>query len=403
MADRTAIDTIKGYFYQFDYSIDQILNLDSDTDSIVIEGIEDVDIKTATDETAVQCKYYSKSEYNHSVIAEPIRLMLDHFAEVKKGTKARINYKLRGHYKSGQSKLTLPLDISTLKDNFLFYKKDKVRHEHHTELGLTDTDLTDFISLLEIDINAKDLDKQFKDLIAEFRKLFSCSEFTSEYFYYNNALRVIKELSIKPAVIDRTIIKKDFLSKINTSKILFNEWFVKFKGEKLHFQNLKKEYFTFLNVSPFERFFLIEIDSRNYLRGDIKELLFIISRKWSKVSKREPKPFCPYVYIHGINPSELIELKKEMISEDFFINDGHDFEGAEFNPNSIIRRADSYNQIKLKILNSLSHIDLTISKIPKTKEVYQFYILNSYYTSTNPALKHIQIQVDKIQNIKHIL
>ena len=134
MADRTAIDTIRGYFYQFDYSIEQILQLSNDTDSVIIEGIEDIDIKTVTDETAIQCKYYSKTEYNHSVIAEPIRLILNHFAEVKKGTKSKINYRLRGHYKSGQSKLTLPLNLVTLKDYFLTYKKDKVKHEHHKEL-----------------------------------------------------------------------------------------------------------------------------------------------------------------------------------------------------------------------------------------------------------------------------
>ena len=54
MTDRTAIDTIKGYFYQFDFSILKILELPNDTDSVVIEGIEDLDIKTATEENAVQ-------------------------------------------------------------------------------------------------------------------------------------------------------------------------------------------------------------------------------------------------------------------------------------------------------------------------------------------------------------
>jgi hypothetical protein len=97
MKDRAAIDTIKGYFYQFDYSIDQILGLPNDNDTIVIEGVEDIDVKTATDELAVQCKYYAKSEYNHSVIAEPVRQMLHHFSEVKKGKKAPMHYKLRGH------------------------------------------------------------------------------------------------------------------------------------------------------------------------------------------------------------------------------------------------------------------------------------------------------------------
>ena len=97
MIDRTAIDTIKGYFYQFDYAIIKLLELSIETDTIIVEGIEDVDINTATEETAIQCKYYANTEYNHSVIAKPIRLMLDHYKEVINGTKKRINYKLYVH------------------------------------------------------------------------------------------------------------------------------------------------------------------------------------------------------------------------------------------------------------------------------------------------------------------
>lgn len=123
MTDRTAIDTIKGYFYQFDYAIAKLLELGNDTDTIIVEGIEDVDISTATEETAIQCKYYAKTEYNHSVIAKPIRLMLDHYKEVVNGNKQRINYKLYGYFQSGQTKLTLPIDSTILKKHFLTYDK----------------------------------------------------------------------------------------------------------------------------------------------------------------------------------------------------------------------------------------------------------------------------------------
>lgn len=41
---REATSTIKGYYYQFDYFILQLLQLQDDDDSVRIEGIEDVDI-----------------------------------------------------------------------------------------------------------------------------------------------------------------------------------------------------------------------------------------------------------------------------------------------------------------------------------------------------------------------
>ena len=76
MTDRSAVDTIRGYFYQFDLSILSILRLKSPEDSVEIECTEDVDIRTATDVTATQCKYYAKTEYNHSVIKDAVKHMV---------------------------------------------------------------------------------------------------------------------------------------------------------------------------------------------------------------------------------------------------------------------------------------------------------------------------------------
>ena len=63
--DRSAVDTIKGYFYQFDFYILKILSSTNDLDEFTIEGIEDVDIETSQGLTAVQCKYYEGTEFNY--------------------------------------------------------------------------------------------------------------------------------------------------------------------------------------------------------------------------------------------------------------------------------------------------------------------------------------------------
>lgn len=73
--DRTAIDTIRGCYYQFDLYALRIL--ESSGEKIVLEGIEDVDVRTATETTAIQCKYYEGTSYDHSVIAKSIRWMLN--------------------------------------------------------------------------------------------------------------------------------------------------------------------------------------------------------------------------------------------------------------------------------------------------------------------------------------
>lgn len=403
MPDRTAVDTIKGYFYQFDYAIAKLLELKQDTDTIVVEGIEDVDISTATEATAVQCKYYAKTEYNHSVIARPIRLMLDHYNEAKKGTKQRINYKLYGFFNSGQDKLTLPIDIIFLKDKYLTYTEKNVKHFHHTLLGLTDVELADFLSLLSIDIQASEYEKQLTTILALLARQFNCSHFEAEHFYYNNALKIIKDIAVDGVAANRRISKSVFLTKINYKRVLFNQWYITYKGAKKLFKELRGQYFTMLNISPFERFFTIEVPTVSYSRPELKDVLFTISKKWSKLSPREAHPFCPYVYLHGISPQELLELKTEIHSEGFFFVDGFDFCGATFNPKSIARPVNNFTAVKLKILNEFDHIEQTIREITKTKEIYQFYITSPFLNTNYANAKHVNIQFYKLADIKEII
>lgn len=403
MTDRTATDTIKGYFYQFDYAITKLLELESDNDTIVVEGVEGVDINTATEETAVQCKYYAGTEYNHSVIARPIRLMLNHYRNVINGQAKKINYKLYGFFKSGQVKLTLPIDLTFLKDNFLTYTERKVKHYHHNDLNLADHQLDDFISLLTIDISACEYKSQLLKISALLIKQFSCNDFEAENFFYNNALKVIKDISVESSIIKRRISKAEFLKRIDFRSVLFNEWFIAYKGETKLFADLKSQYFTNLNSSPFERFFIIEVPATSYVSSELKDLIFLISEKWSKHSKRNPQNFCPYIYLHGMRQDDLLKLKKELHSEDFTFIDGFDFEGSEFNPISITKPATISNLIRLKILNKLEYLDLTIKEITKTKEIYQFYNTKPFFEDSYSNIKQVKIQFSKLTDIKRII
>jgi hypothetical protein len=404
MTDRSAVDTIRGYFYQFDYSILRVLQLSKPEDSIAIECIEDVDICTATDITAVQCKYYSGTEYNHSVIKPAIRYMLSHFKAIRDEGKPVVRYSLRGHYNAGQHKLTLPIDVAFLKQHFLTYSERKVERRHHVELGLSDAVLVEFLSVLDVDINAASFEDQFAQVIQELQTAYRCTPFTAEYFYYNNSLALMRELSIQPTQADRIITKRAFIDRSDTSSVLFNEWFVRKKGEKAHFAALRKEYFTGLNLSPFERFFLVEVDPITLVRSDLKDVLHILSKKWSKTTKRDgTSSFCPYVYIHGLPTDELVDLKKELAAEGFGFIDGYDFHGADFNVISITKPATHDNGIKLKVLNSIADLSATLGAVTKTRELYQFYLKKCYFDHANKAVKHVQIQLQNLTDIKAII
>src|SRR5687768_11131471 len=160
MVNRSAVNTIRGYFYQFDRTILEILSLSDWTDTVDIECIEDID-KNASDETiAIQCKYYSLTEYNHSLLAKPIRLMLDDFFQRIRNGKPLIRYKLYGCYETGQHKLPSSIGLQFLKDHFLTYIQKGIKHEYHNALNLNDTELEKFLARLDIDINAESYREQ---------------------------------------------------------------------------------------------------------------------------------------------------------------------------------------------------------------------------------------------------
>jgi len=126
---RTAISTIKGYFYQFDKSILEILEQSDETNIVTIEGVEDIDIEKDDEIQFFQCKYYEKTDFNNSIIKEPIQLMFRHY--LKNRTEARDKnfiYRLYGFYKKGHEKL-LQLTQETLKTYFLEFENYEVIDE----------------------------------------------------------------------------------------------------------------------------------------------------------------------------------------------------------------------------------------------------------------------------------
>lgn len=406
MTSRQATDALKGYLYQFDLTILNLLNLKDPESIITIEGIEDVDITIDELTTAVQCKYHSKREYNHSVIAKPIRLMLHDFKERLKDDGEIINYKLYGHFKSGQHKLTLPLELDFLKEKILTYTKNSVEIKEHEVLGLTDSELEVFRDNLSVNIHASDFENQYSEIIGLLMSLFHCDKYTAENHYYNNALKVIKDYSILEKENQRRITKKQFITKIDNTKVLFNKWFVLYKGKKNFLKELRMMYFTSLNTSPFDRFFLIEIDKHNYSRPLLKELLLKISNKWSKLSKRSgDKTFCPYIYIFNLDYDELLAIKNEFTRENIIFVDGHPYLGADFSVNSITTKPNHHNGIQLKIINESIHIQQILRSISNTREIYQFYFTNPFFELDDEfeGIKHIKIQIENINDIGEII
>ncbi|MGE6391340.1 DUF4297 family anti-phage-associated protein [Psychrobacter pacificensis] len=403
MSDRSAIHTIKGYFYQFDYTIFQILSQENPSNILTVEEIEDLDIEEGGEITAIQCKYYENTEYNHSVISKPIRLMFDDFINRKRNNSRKIKYKLYGHYKSGQDKLIQTIDLDLLKSAFLTYRKGEVEHKHYEKLQATDNELEEFISILDIDVYATEYSSQLEIIFENMERIFNCERFEAENYYYNNALNEIKNLSIQSNVNDRKVSKSDFLRNINKKEIIFNKWFVEIKGKNQHLKNLKKNIFSALNVESFNRFFLLEVDINSYDRADLIELILLISKKYSKLTKRTPDRFCPFIFIKNIEEKEIIEIKKYLTSAGRKFIDGYYFQGADFSPRFMLQAISYENPIEIKFLNNIEDLKTILKFSDKMVCIYQFYIDEPFFYYENDNMKHIRIELKEIKDIKEVI
>lgn len=409
MAERDAVSTILGYFYQFDRTIQSILGLAQDGESVAVECIEDIDIHTATEATAVQCKYYAKSEYNHSVIKPAIEFMLAHYKKGLADEKPLIKYQLCGHFSQGQDKLVLPIDIEFLKENFLTTSKKATSKKKaeiikkHEILGVTDAELNDFLLRLTIDLHAPEFEKQFQSVIDTLVKQFSCSKFVAE-FYYNNALRVIKDLSTSHDPKMRTVTKAEFIKQIDASRnLLFDEWSVVRRGKKAYFADLRKRFFSAsVNLQPAHRLFVVHIAPGTYQRIDAKSLLQEISRKYAQISPRAKSKFSPYVLIQGIDPAELAGLKRELKDEQVSFIDGYDFKDAEFDSGSISRNATADGP-ELRIFGDAHQAQETFTSVRVRREIYEFYVSEPLEHFGSAAIKHITLQIPDYQDISKII
>ena len=387
---RDAVSTIKGYYYQFDYFILQLLYLQNDNSAVCIEGIEDVDLLGPDEVKAIQCKYYEGTKCSPSVIGEAVRPMIRHFAEHKNDS-VKYTYRLFGHYKEGQDSIPDKLTLDFLKEKLLTYTKDKVKHETHLELGLSDQELSVFLKRIEFMLDSNTYEEQIEEIIRQMTEVLHCNDYEARFFYYNNAVSFVKEIAVKKTKTARTVSKGKFLEAIGIKRNLFDKWYIEFIGYEKYYKAVRKQYFAQVNVSPKNRFFLIECDE-HVQDGEIVDIVTKISEKWSRLSAREQTPFCPLIYLQGLSSSRLANVKLILQENDFHIWDGYEYKDATFSAASLARQVNHYINIRAKIINKVNYIDEMLETCSGVKEVFQFYIQKPYYIQTRYIHKSFQIQ-----------
>jgi hypothetical protein len=404
MTNRAANSTIKGYFYQFDHTVVQILSATSGTSVATVEGIEDVDLETGGENILTQCKYYEGTGYNHSVIKDAVIHMLRHFKDSGCPVLSSSRYRIYGHYSAGQEKLPADFDIAFLKKHLLTYTFKDVTHEVHNELSITDGDLGRFRNLLEIDVRAKSYDEQqeeAKQLLKS--QIPGCQQDDADAFYYPNAINVIQSLAIQSDVKDRKITKASFIAAVNRKDLVFSVWLRKKFGDEYYARAVKKKHFRFpssTNVPKSARVFALDAKSEFDL-PNLTQLLVKIGNRFSHVEKMRTLPgdrFCPFVLLSGISPAELISLKENLLAQGVELTDGHAFDGARFSAERLARPPTKDQLTKLKFLGApsqLAHVAAAVSG--STMEIFDFFKTSALDAAfVPPGVPHNKIKTETV-------
>ncbi len=359
MRSRVADATIKGFYYQFDTSILEIIKLKKNNEFIVIEGIvEDIDIHTATENSTVQCKYLSKPNYTYSAVREPIIKMMEHF--INPATPNNFKYILYAHFENETPGNEPTIDVPTFKE-ILTYKVKGIEKHYEIDNSITDKQLENFLSQFKLKFGIEFYEQQ-KTLIEKLKTHFCCSEFIADKHFYNNALRVVIDRAIKKNEADRTITKGQFLKEIDCSKTLFNEWFIKLRSKKEYLketnQNLKST--RTLEQSRAKVIFI----GKNVITANNAELPLLdfienLIAKYYKLnsSLRTAKPL---TLILDCDRQQIQNIKMQLIENQTSFNDGFEelkFSSYFFNKEPVINKSLNGN----KLINS-SYIVKLISK-----------------------------------------
>ena len=390
---RSAEATIRGFIYQFDATILKILKANAG-DSIVVEGIEDVDLYNANRVDAVQCKYYEGTSLTNAELRKIVEPMLEHF----KTETRKINYSIYGYFKSTKK---FPLDDpAKFKSEVLAYKKEKITYNVADDFGITLEVLTEFLKCLKFEYTGM-FDEHQGKVAGQLKDTLRCSVDEVDCLYYPNAMSVIESLAVQPIKANRTITKTEFLQRISVKKILYSRWFLEEKGREKFCKKIKKQHFSSFNVLPYDRFFIIEI-SDGIKISDLKSVLLKIGKNMSTVSKskRTKDRFAPFVCIRNLADSEYSSLKNQLYAEGHRFVDGFPFEGANFQFCNLALPQTEENKLTFRFVKE-DMLDAVIAKTTGTKEVYEFF--HSRPTNERENVKHIQIPVKEVNDISLIV
>lgn len=420
---RQADSTIKGYSYQFNKSILEILKAE-EADKIVLEGvIEDIDIQSPTSITTIQCKYHEDKKYQISNVAAPLLEMLCHYCECAYLGKS-VSYILYAYYADNVDSVdmadfvkflesTTDKDILskyfhriyTISDPVILAIANKVKKSSTEKEQLLNYYKTNRKSL-SLRVNIKDFwdnftyvkAEQFDELQAKvIQELEDITDHdTATSLFYPNAFSHIAFLSSKVDSSDRTITKSEFIDFLQNQKsVLLTRWTIGALDREQLLKSKKAYLSTAFASNPDVRAFVF---SDTFLDTAGSKIIAFIHEYLNKYFKKR-KLQKPPIFIFGSKNSTLMQNSLlELYKYQQSVNTGSI--GTAFLEDSFINNTNCASDFSCKI-TLLDNISVDILE---KCNVNQLYVIGNIDTPLNSPNYYVEkLDITDVGSLRYLV
>ncbi|MGO9864188.1 MAG: hypothetical protein ACLPLR_11310 [Terriglobales bacterium] len=348
---RVADFTIKGFLYQFNKTLLEILKSQNDS-LITVEGIvEDVEVAAMGAMTAIQCKYHEATAFTPSSIFRPVLQMMDHFHA---NPEANVRYILFAHYPS-MKEAPQPSVLKTYLQNALDSKKKDLGKLAAVLRGKVNLD--GFLARFTLEPGPK-----FEDLVAQVCAAFKengIPEGDIDTLAYPNAVNMIAELSVKHDPTKRQTTNKTFIERLKSiRKTAISRWTMALRTRKQLLDARRKQLKTHLDTNSRRRYFVI--DSKRLEDYQEEFVLFVkdyLDKYHFKPAHIFTPIFCLSATREGFDAIRLRLFRMHIVSADGYV--GGTFDEPHFFREPICKgRREIKREFSLRLLRWEDHSQL---------------------------------------------
>lgn len=321
---RNANAAIKGYIYQFDRTIIELLSADDEI-VITVEGVEDFDLTGPRSYEAVQCKYLEAQAFSLPLIRDPVIAML---ADSTKHSDRRYRLYI---YCGDLSKFTTNLNLETLKK--CLTKKPNTGQPLHLFSEYSDQQLNSFAERLTLQAG-KSYVHQNQDVTTALSQVLSCTIEDCRDLFYPASLNVVSQTAIQAEPSKRAISKKNFISQINQRHRMYTRWHAEEVGQNRFVAAIVRQVKAARAVAKTkERLLAIDYTSP---QDSVRIAVRLGKDAYGPESLRSARPWT--IVVNG-DESQVIEFKRALLSDKVVINDGYEhilFRASQFDEPPVV-------------------------------------------------------------------